>query len=84
MLNVLVNIEEIEGSEVLNIMSVLSFQHMICVANNMTCTIQSNCFIQEKLIYPQYIHNNKMNGVVEKNPMFIIIISILLFPLSKF
>lgn len=27
-------------------------------------TIKS--FIQEKLIYPQYIHNNKMNGVVEK------------------
>lgn len=45
-------------------------------------TIKS--FIQEKLIYPQYVHNNKMNGVVEKNPMFIIIISILLFPLSKF
>lgn len=45
-------------------------------------TIKS--FIQEKLIYPQYINNNKMNGVVEKNPMFIIIISILLFPLSKF
>lgn len=44
-------------------------------------TIKS--FIQEKLIYPQYFHNNKMNGVVEKNPMFIIIISILLFPLSN-
>lgn len=42
MLNVLVNIKEIEGSEVLNILSVLSFQHniMICVANNITCTIQ--------------------------------------------
>lgn len=40
MLNVLVNIEEIDDSEVLNIMSVLSFQDMICVANNITCTIQ--------------------------------------------
>lgn len=69
-LKVLVNLVEIEGSEVLNIMSVLSFQHMVCVVNKITCSIQSNCFIQEKLIYQQNIHDNKTTGVVGKKSNF--------------